>query len=111
MLRHLPTDRLAELAQRDADVLEAHHLIICERCSATRVSFVRLLRLLRMMHAAGVPLRIPAGLEEYYVRTGGAPSHARPYLPLAESRLALEEAMPTLRRLARRRVAIAVSAQ
>lgn len=100
MLDHLPSDRLAELAQREPDMFEAQHLIICERCSRTRASFVRLLRLLKMLHAARVPLRIPRGLDEFYVHTETPrPSH----LPLADSRRTLDEAMPTLRRLARGR--------
>jgi len=103
MLTHLSSHRLAELAQREADVIEAQHLIICERCARTRASFVRLLRLLKMLHAAGVPLRIPRGLDEYYVRTSAQP---RPFrLPLADGRRTLDEAMPTLRRLARTRAA------
>jgi len=110
MLTHLPGNRLAELSQREPDVIEAQHLIICERCARTRASFVRLLGLLKMLHAAGVPLRIPAGLDEYYVRA--APSiHRASRLPLADSRRTLDEAMPTLRRLARRRPGVRARAQ
>ena len=101
MLNHLPSDRLAELAQREPDMIEAQHLIICEQCSRTRASFVRLLRLLKMLHAARVPLRIPPGLDEFYAHTT---TQTRPsHLPLADSRRTLDEAMPTLRRLARGR--------
>ena len=102
MLNHLPSDRLAELAQREADVIETQHLIICERCARTRASFVRLLGLLRMLHAARVPLRIPRGLDEFYVRSNTTP-HGASRLPLADSRRTLDEAMPTLRRLAKTR--------
>ena len=99
MLNHLPSDRLAELAQREPDMFEAQHLIICEQCSRTRASFVRLLRLLRMLHAARVPLRIPRGLDEFYAHTTAQPRPS--HLPLADSRRTLDEAMPVLRRLAR----------
>jgi hypothetical protein len=102
MLNHLPSDRLAELTQREADVIETQHLIICERCARTRASFVRLLGLLKMLHAARVPLRIPRGLDEFYVRTDAA-LHAPSRLPLADNRRTLDEAMPTLRRLAKTR--------
>src|SRR5256886_9593950 len=100
MLNHLPSDRLAELAQREPGVIEAQHLIICERCARTRASFVRLLGLLKMLHAAGVPLRIPAGLDEYYGRAAPSIRHAS-RLPLADSPRTPDEAMPTLRRLPR----------
>lgn len=102
MLNHLPSDRLAELAQREADVIETQHLIICERCARTRASFVRLLGLLKMLHAARLPLRIPRGLDEFYVQTDAA-QQAPSRLPLAGSRRTIDEAMPTLRRLAKTR--------
>ena len=56
-----------------------------------------------MLHAARVPLRIPRGLDEFYVRTDAA-AHGPSRLPLADSRRTLDEAMPTLRRLGKTHV-------